>query len=289
MSVEQGPISADQYVGGLLMFFYRAVRRNLLLVIILPVVVAALAFAIARQFPPVYGAQASIRLGRFDGAELMSLQSAVARINSPTFKQRALQAMNLPVVGKDRAAQLVAGSLTARSETSDMVAVTVNAPTVQQVRQALDVTVQLLNEEQDRIRQPLMADINEQLANIDANIVSLSQARDSLSAAAKAIEAQPADPASAGFRTVWLLDLASRNEQRLTIAKAERHAMVARLGSWKTYPTTLLDGTFLSPRVVSVSSARIAIVAGLAMLLACILYALMREPRGGHRKLAGTD
>jgi hypothetical protein len=291
MSAERAPISADRYVGGLLLFFYQTVRRHLVLVILLPVAAAVLAFAIARQLPPAYGAQASIRLGRIDGGELMSPQGAVTWIISSTFKQRVVQAMNLPVGGSDRAAQLIAGSLTARPETADTVAVTVRAPTVQQVRQALDVAVQLLNEEQDRIRQSVMADINEQLANIDANIVSLSEIRDSLSAAAKAIpaEVQSTDPASGRLRTVWLLDLVSRNQQMLTSAKVERRAVEARLRSWKTYPTTLRDGAFLSANVVSASPARIAIVAGLAMLLACILYALIREPRRSNQKPAGTN
>jgi hypothetical protein len=291
MSAERAPISADRYVGGLLLFFYQTVRRHLVLVILLPVAAAVLAFAIARQLPPTYGAQASIRLGRIDGGELMSPQGAVTWIISSTFKQRVVQAMNLPVGGSDGAAQLIAGSLTARPETADTVAVTVRAPTVQQVRQALDVAVQLLNEEQDRIRQPLMADINEQLANIDANIVSLSEIRDSLSAAAKVIpaEVQSTDPASGRLRTVWLLDLVSRNQQMLTSAKVERRAVEARLRPWKTYPTTLQDGAFLSANVVSASPARIAIVAGLAMLLACILYALIREPRRSNQKPAGTN
>jgi uncharacterized protein involved in exopolysaccharide biosynthesis len=144
--------------------------------------------------------------------------------------------------------------------------------------------VQLLNEEQDRVAGPLLADIKEQLVTSEANIASLLQARETLSTLVKALEAQPGDTASAAFRSVWLLDLASRGEQRLAGARAERYALASRLGSWKTYPSAIVDGAFVSPAYVSPRTTAIAGGAGALTLLLCILFALMRYPRniGAH-------
>jgi hypothetical protein len=278
MSAEQGLISGDRYLGGLLVFFVRAVRHYLLLVILLPLAVAALAFFIARQLPPVYGTQASIRIGRVDGSELLSPQAAASRINSQAFKQRVLRSMNISL-SDDQAARLVLTGLAARPDVSDAVVVGARGSTVQQVRQVLDVTVQLLNEEQERVAGPLLADIKEQLATSDANIASLLQARESLSTLAKAFDAQSGDAASASFRAVWLLDLVSRSEQRLTSARAERQGLASRLGSWRNYPTNLLDGAFVLAAYLSPRTAAIAGVAGALTLLICILFALMRQPR----------
>lgn len=268
-------ISAERYLGGMLLFLYRAVRRHLFLMILLPAAAAATAFIVAKQLPPVYSVQANVRTGRIDTAELMSPSSAAARINSATFKQRVLSVMNAPA--GDRSAGLISGSLAARADASDMLIVSVRAATGQEARQALDATVQLLNEEQDKIREPLAADINEQLATIDANIANLTKIQNTLTGLTSTVsETQAGDPASAAFRMLWLLDLTSRNEQSLGGAKAERRAVVLRLSSSRTYPTEVVDGAFVQPAQVSPRPAMFAVLAAIAALLACIVYALMR-------------
>lgn len=273
MSAEQSLISGNGYLGGLLGFSLQAVRNYLVMVIALPLLVTALAFVIARQLPPVYGAQASIRIGRVDGTDLLSPQAAASRINSQPFRQRMLQTIKLPREDYQSV------GVSARPETSDTIVVGARASTTQQVQRILDVTVQLLNDEQERVAGPLLSDIKEQLASNDANIASLLQARDSLSGLAKGLEAQSGDAASTSYRAVWLLDLSSRVEQRLTNARAERYALASRLGSWKTYPTAIVDGAFVSSAQVSPRTMAIAGIAGVLTLLGCILFALLRHPR----------
>jgi hypothetical protein len=278
MSAEQSLISGDRYLGGLLVFLLQAVRKYLLLVILLPLVVMASAFFIARHLAPVYGVQAGIRIGRVDGAESLSPQAAASRINSLAFKQRVLQSMNIPS-GDGQLGRLVSAGLAARQETSDVVAVGARGSTTQQVRQVLDITVQLLNEEQQRVGGPLLADIKEQLATSDANIASLLQARESLTTLTKSLEVPTGDAAAASFRAVWLLDLVSRSELRLDAARAERRALASRLGSWRTYPSALVDGAFVTPVNVAPRAMAIAVVAGMLTLLICILFVLMRQPK----------
>ena len=242
MSVSPNAVPGDQYLGGLFMFLCRAIREHLFLTVLLPLVAAAIAYVAVLQLPPVYTAQGNVRIGRVDGTEAMSFTGAVSRLNSPSFKQRVIEAMGLPPVASDRPAQLIFESLAAKQETADTLAVSVRATGAQQARDAVATAVSLLDEEQRKIREPLEADIKEQLATNDATITGLLETRELLSALMKENpQGASIDPTSPVLRRVWLADLISRNEQRLTAAKAERHALSAKLGVWRTYPTRLLD------------------------------------------------
>ena len=172
---------------------------------------------------------------------------------------------------------MIFGSLTARQETADTLAVSVRATTPQQARAAVAAVVDLLNEEQRKTLEPLEADIKEQLATNDATIAGLLESGE--------IVVGPGERRSEGrtwrsgfgrLRKVWLADLVSRNEQRLVAAGAERHALSARLGAWRTYPTILLDGVFVSRGFAFARPVTIAIFAGgtvfLTFLLGVLLY-----------------
>lgn len=277
MSDARSMISGDQYLGGLFMFLCRSIRQHWLLTILVPLLAMAIAYLAALQLPPVYVAQGSVRLGRVDGGEAVSLAGAVTRINSPSFKQRVVRSMNLSGADSARAAALIFGSLVAKQETPDTVAVTVRAPTGEQAREAMGRAVGLLNEEQQKTMEPLVADIKQQLAASDANIASLLQARDALSALAKEEpKTSAAELASGALRRVWLSDLVSRNEQRLTAARAEQHALATRLGAWRTYPAALVDEGFVSSSFALAAPVTVAIFAGAIIFLGFLLGVAFR-------------
>ncbi|MGY2905019.1 hypothetical protein [Bradyrhizobium sp. URHC0002] len=276
MSGPPATVPGDQYLVGLYMFFYRAIREHLLLTIVLPLVAMASAYLATRQLPAVYTAQGNVRIGRVDGTETVSVMGVVSRLNSPSFKHRVIEAMGLPPVASDRTAHLIFQSLAAKQETADTLAVTVRATDAQQARAAVASVVRLLDDEQRKITEPLEADIKAQLATIDATITGLLETRDSLSALIKEnAEGVSIDPTSLVMRRVWLADLISRNEQRLTAAKAERHALSAKLGAWKTYPTTLLDNVFVLPGF-ALRPATMALLAGGAMFMIVFLGVVLR-------------
>ena len=130
MSVSPNTVPGDQYLGGLFMFLYRAIREHLFLTVLLPLVAMAVAYFAALQLPPVYTAQGSIRMGRVDGAEATSLLGAVSRINS--FSVQAARGPgneSLPPSTAIGRRKLIFGSLTARQETADTLAVSVRART----------------------------------------------------------------------------------------------------------------------------------------------------------------
>jgi hypothetical protein len=279
MSGPPAAVPGDQYLGGLFMFLYRAIQQHLLLTILLPLVAMTIAYLAAQQLPAVYTAQGGMRIGRVDGAEAPA--GAVTRINSPSFKQHLVRVMSLPLSDSTWPSQLIFASLSAKQETPDSVALTVRATTAQQARDALAAVVGLLNEQQQRIREPLEADIKEQLATYDVTIAGLLATRESLSVLAKddPKEALPADPASAALRRIWLLDLLSRNEQRLNQARAERRALAARLGAWNTYPAALLNDAFVSKGFSIARPVTIAVFAGGAVFLMVVIGILLRESK----------
>ena len=90
MNEPQIIISKESYLSGLIATLFQALRPRILLVILLPIVVALVVFGLSHLLPSAFEAQASVRIGRIDGAEVMTLQTAVVRVNSLSFKQRVL-------------------------------------------------------------------------------------------------------------------------------------------------------------------------------------------------------
>ena len=133
-----------------------------------------------------------------------------------------------------------------------------------------------MNQDQEKLRDPVLSDLNAQLALVDANVASLTRIRESLSTADLMTTSAPVDPSSLALRRVWLLDVTMRNEERLAAATAERRLLAGRIGPAKTYPAVLSEDvtiTKVSPRPV-----RHAIFAGAIALLALLLYAMIRMP-----------
>lgn len=282
MSVSPNAVPGDQYLGGLFMFLYRAIREHLFLTVLLPLVAAAIAYIAVLQLPPVYTAQGNVRIGRVDGTEAVSITGAVSRVNSLSFKHHLIEAMGLRPVAGDRAAQMIFQSLAAKQEAADTLAVTVRATGAQQARDAAATAVRLLDEEQRKVREPLEADVKEQLAINDATITGLLETRDKLAALVKENpQGASVDPTSLVLRSVWLADLLSRNEQRLTAAKAEQRVLKAKLGVGKTYPTTLLDDVFVSSGV-AVRPEAMALLAGGAVFMLFLLGVVLRGPKAVH-------
>jgi hypothetical protein len=282
MSVSPNAVPGDQYLGGLFMFLCRAIREHLFLTVLLPLVAAAIAYVAVLQLPPVYTAQGNVRIGRVDGTEAASITGAVSRVNSLSFKNHLIDAMGLRPVAGDRAAQMIFQSLAAKQEAADTLAVTVRATGAQQARDAAATAVRLLDEEQRKLREPLEADIKEQLAINDATITGLLETKDTLAALVKENpQGASVDPTALVLRSVWLADLVSRNEQRLAAAKAERHVLKAKLGVGKTYPTTLLDDVFVSSGV-ALRPVAMALLAGGAVFVVFLLGVVLRGPKAVH-------
>jgi hypothetical protein len=287
MNDGRGLVSGDRYLSGLFMILYQAIRTHLFLIVSATLAVMAIAYFAAQQLPVVYSAQASVRLGRLAGAEIVTAQAAVARMQSQTFKRNILKSMNLPLEGS-QSALLIFSSLNARPETPDTLAVSVRGVTEQQARQAIDVAVHLLREEEEAsFLGPFLTDLNAQVAAVDTNIASLLNIRESLSSLSGASANDVTAPVPSGgdsvplaLSRVWLLDLASRNEERLATARRDRNALVARSSPSKTYPMALGDDVVTSP--VSYQPAKIMIFAGGFTLLGLLFYVMLRRPKIIH-------
>lgn len=277
MSVSPSNVPGDQYLGGILMLLYQTIRSHFFLFVALPLIAAIITYFGALQLPTVYKAQGSIRIGKVGGEDAMSVATATSRMNSPSFKQRVVQAINFPVADGGRSAQVILRSLAAKQDPPESIAVGVNATTAEQARDVLVVTVGLLNEEQSRIWGPLEADIKEELAATDATFAGLQTIKQSLSGLMKEEPKEPSsDLASAMLQRLWLADLVSRNEQRLAAVAAERRALTAKLSASRTHSTALADDVFVSSEFAIARPSTIAILAGVMVFLACLIGVLLR-------------
>lgn len=278
MHVSPATVPADQYFGGLIAFLYRVVREHVLLLMTVPLVAMAIAYFAVLQMPLVHTAQGSIVVGRLNGAEIPL--GAPSRINSLPFKQHLMRALGLQLSGGNRAAQLVFSSLAAKQETADTVSVSVRAATAQQARDALGAVVALLNEQQQKVRSALEADVRGHLAVQDEAIAGLVATKESLSSLAGDVAKDAsADQASAALRKIWLMDMSLRNDQQLSKAMAERRTLLGRLEGPGTYPATLLDDVYLSTSAPLGGPVVMAILSGGAVFSILLLAMLLRGPK----------
>lgn len=267
----QGSVSVDRYLGGLLMFVYQASRRYLLLMAVSAVAVGAIVQVFAGRAAPVYRGQALVELGAVDGKTLTKPASAIAAIETRSFRKRVLLAMGSLGGADSRQAGLVFDSLSARSDVGDVIAVSVRASDEKQVRQAIDAVMRVLDQKEETRRAQMVADINAQLAAFDTYLSNLMNIQESLLAQAKV---PSADTTPLG--TVLLLNLTSRNEEQQAGVRAGRLSLQARLGPDQTYSTRLIDDDF----PISVVSGfggrwRTTLFAVAITLIGFILFALL--------------
>ncbi len=268
-----------RYFGGLFAFFYRAIRPRLLLAIAAALVAMIIAYVLTPRPVSIYGAKASVRLGRLAGSEIMSTNATVALVNSLSFKQRLLQSINLPEKD-DRAVRVISDSLRAVLDTSDTIVIEVSALEEQQARDAIGAVVPLLNDEQDRMRQPVLNDINAQIAETKEDISEIKQIQQNI----RALIGTPSPAASSsdvgkGADQAQLFDTLSRNEQSLVNLRASLRDLISRATPEKTYKAAVVGDIVVSPAPLSPRSSRVAILAGLLTFVGFLLYGLLRQPQ----------
>jgi hypothetical protein len=272
----QTRISAAEYVNEFSTFFSRSVRQRVIVIALGTLAAMLIVFLVSQMLPATYTATAGVRLARVDGQDLMTPQATAAHMNSSTFMTRALDAASPADHSNDRNRRRILDNFEARPKTSDSLTLVAAAASELQVRNALEATVRQLDKDQEKLRGPLLSEINAQIALTDANIASLTRIRESLATADSITPSASGDSSALALRRVWLLDLTLRNEERLAAATAERRALETRIGPTKTYRASLSEDVTVvqaSPRPV-----RHAIFAGAIALLTLLLYAMIRMP-----------
>jgi len=276
MSSVQPQISILDYFGGLSTFLNRSVRKQLGTIAIGTLAVMFAVFLVSQMAPATYTATAGVRLAQVDGEDLMTPQATATQMNQRSFLVRALSASDEVAGPDDRGRNLILDSFNARPNVADALTLVVTAASEKQARDALESAVNELNKEQEKLRAPLVSELSAQLALEEENIVSLTRIRESLATGDSISPSAPGDASALVLRRVWLLDLTTKNEERLAVANAERRKLVSRMGPTKTYPASLSEDVTIvqsSPRPI-----RHAIFAGAIALLALLVYAMIRMP-----------
>jgi len=278
-------ISVDRYLGGLFMVTYRASRRYLIAMVLSALVVGLIAYAFTPRAAPVYGAQALVQLGAAGGQQLTTKVAAAASINAPPFQKQVLQAIGASA-DDPNFARFIADSLSNRTDNTDLITVNVRAADEQRVRQVFEVMLRLLNEKQEKLREPLLARVNARAVALDAYIASLTKTRDSLLALAKEAVTDPSrstEGASPSLLAVLLLDLMAKNEKELASTKTGKEAVQELLGETRTYPTRIADDDLKVSLIGGPGRPlRTALLAAAITLVGFMLFALVRERKAAR-------
>ncbi|WLA54295.1 hypothetical protein [Bradyrhizobium diazoefficiens] len=260
------------------MFVYRASRPYLAWMLVSAFVVGVIVQAFGGRIAPVYGGRALVQLGAVDGNTLTRPATAIAAMDTPSFRQHMLQLMG-SVGGVDsRQAKLVFESLSARPDADDVIAVSVRATDEKLARQAVNAVVRLLDQKEEQKRERRVADIKAQLAALDAHLSNLTRIQESLLAQAKSLQAEPTP-----LGAILLLDVSSRNEEQQASVRASKLALQRRLELDQTHPTRLVDDDFpISLVAGSAGHWRATVLSVAITLLGFILLAVVtgRKPAG---------
>ncbi|KJC34262.1 hypothetical protein UB31_39460 [Bradyrhizobium sp. LTSP849] len=276
MNDQSASISTVSYVGGMFAYLVRSVRSRLKITVLAVLVAALIVFAADWMRPVVYAAQAVMRVGRVDGADVAPMSSIVFQMNSVSFKRRAVGGADESVDSGDKGHKLILDSFVVRPATSDMLTLFVGAASEHTATEAIQAAVRVLNADQEKIRAIALSELDTQITLVDSNIASLTRIRESLASPGSIASSAESDPASLMLRRVWLLDLIARNEEKLAAATSERRALAERIGPSKTYPATLVDDVAI--RQISPNPFRHAIFAAGIVLLLMLVYAMVRKP-----------
>jgi hypothetical protein len=279
MGAPLGSLSVDGYLGGLLMFLYRSSRRYLLFMVLSALAVGAIVYFFVPRGVPVYGGKALIRLGAVDGTTLMKAKTVIASMNTLAFREQLARSASR---ADAKSAEPIADSLTMRSDGGDLITIDVRLLDEQQVRQTIDTVVRLLNEKEEKLREPLLAGLNGQAAILDDYIASLSRIQDRLVSLANrpVVDATPpGDVNSPSVPAAQLMDLAARNALEQRKAKSERLELQQRLGPAKTYRAEIVDDVRLSLLTGPARPWRTSALAAVITLVGFLIFALMPSRR----------
>jgi hypothetical protein len=271
MNDSSADISSVAYVGGMLAYLGQSARARLRLIVLGTLLTMLIVFLLDRTETPVYLAEATIRLGRIDGEDVLPMPATAVLMNSMPFRRRVADA-----VASDKGGGPGFNGFSVRPETPELASVSVSGSSGQRATEALQLIVRTLNADQEKLRVPALSELNGQLELVDTNIASLMKVRETLASTEAATPSAPGDPVALALRRVWLLELVTRNEERLAAVVNERRALVARIGPGKSYPATLSDD--VTVRQISPRPARSAVFAGALALLVLLLYAMMVKP-----------
>jgi hypothetical protein len=279
MGQPSGAVSMDRYLGGLLMVLYKSGRRYFVFMVLSALIVGAVVYFFSPRGVPVYGSAAQIQLGAVAGTTLISAETATATINAPAVRQQLAQSAS---PADASSASLIADSLTARLDSGDLITVGVRAFEEQPARRAIEAIVRLLREKEDKLSGPAVADLNDQVANTDAYIASLSKIQEKLASLSKAAASdgtQPSDGAPPSLAAVSLLDLNARNAMELHKSKSERLDLQERLGPTKTYPVKIVDDSKVTLVAGPGRPWRTAALAVVITLVGFLIFALTSTRR----------
>ncbi|WBL76445.1 hypothetical protein I3J27_25890 [Bradyrhizobium xenonodulans] len=269
-------ISTVAYIGGMFSFLARSVRFRLKTVVLTTLLAAVVVFVGDWMRPVVNAAQGVMRVGRIDGADVAPMSSIVLQMNSTSFKRRAFAGADASAGGDAKSRKLILDSFEVRPATAELLTLFVGAANEQAAAEALQAAVRTLNADQEKIREPKLAEINIQVGLVDSNIASLTRVREALASPGSIAPESANDPASVMLRRVWVLDLIARNEEKLAAATNDRRALAERIGLSKTYPATLSDDVTI--RQISPSPLRHAIFAAAIVLVIMLVYAMVSRP-----------
>lgn len=279
MNDTSASISSVAYVGGMLGYLGRSVRAKLFLIVVGALISMLVVFLADWMRAPVYLAEGMIRLGRIDGTDVMPMPGTAIHMNSAPFRRRVAEAIG------DKGDGGIA-DFSVRPETPELALVSVSGPNEQHVTEALQAIVRTLNTDQEKLRSPFLKELNIQMAMTDTNIASLMKVRETLVTTDPTASATPGDVASLALRRSWLLELSTRNEEKLAAAIDERRALAARMGPSKTFPAMLNDDATV--KQISPQPVRHALFGGAIALLALVLYAMMSGPKLARPSVSAT-
>lgn len=247
----------------------------------------ALSFGVAKQWQ----AQVTLQIGRvFSQGNAMLVErptEAVARLQLAVFRDRVLQALSLPLASEDspETAMLRSSLHAGVLRTTDLVTVSVRAPSAEQAERWLVAVNAILAEDHAQLLRPSVGRLESEWKDIEADYPVAVARRDALYERALAGSNTP--EAWSAMESVLRETLINQIEQSVRTLQLRRATVAEQLSPDLTFNTRPMNGVDVSRRPVFPSRPLFAVVgavlAGLLVFVVCVVcdYRRARALRPG--------
>ncbi|MFA7399569.1 MAG: Wzz/FepE/Etk N-terminal domain-containing protein [Sideroxydans sp.] len=248
--------------------------RHRFLVISFPVIAIVIALIVTSVLKPQWEAVALIRIGQIGSKQQLiePTARAIERIKLEDFKISVLSKLGLPTNRENAESELYLDKLKIEvAAASDLIRITTRGHSPEQAKQFAEATLSTIAEQHAELAEPSIKRLTEHIRQLRKELaLETSQQEIAKRALAKNLDSQDKFMAN-----VVLANAIYQRDEGIRSLKSELQNSEEQLDPLKTYPTSFLQGVYVTDKPVMPAIKWIIPLAGIFGLLAGLFIAFL--------------
>ena len=292
------PIGDEQEISLFEIYAILARRRSWVVSIALVFVVAALSYVF--MVSPEWEATAAIQVGQIGGTGVVDRvveriaglveppARAVERMKRGTFENAVLSNLGVPLSDNDPEAALFRKSFKLKSlPNTDLIQIDLRAHSIDEAKRRMAAVVETLSKIHGQIAEPSISRLKSLSAQVAGDMERVRKEREKV---LKTLETNSKLGAADSFaQNVLLASVLQTQDSELRILEERKLALDENLSTAKTYPTSVIDATYVSDQPVFPKKTLIVLLSGVIGLILGILAAFVVEGLDHRQRSLGVS